>query len=244
MFQKFIFTLFILIPIFGGLANEVRDTVYVNENLQPVEESEIWFAFSFEGDSFLNNDTSYFYYPSGAIYAKQIVKHRIFKGHQIRYFENGIIKQKGDYIRTRKVGEHQFFDLNQDWIRTDYYNRFGNKKATFYGDGGEIILITECKHPASFNGSRNQASTFNEVGKYVNENLKRPAIADDFIDAFVTVHFYISDKGKIENLEITRSLHPILDAAVLQVFINMPNWKPARFNGKNWYSELTITVSY
>ncbi|MDX9696846.1 MAG: TonB family protein [Bacteroidales bacterium] len=60
----------------------------------------------------------------------------------------------------------------------------------------------------------------------------------------VKVKFIVGTDGKLSNIEIVRSVHPIIDKEVLRVIGNSPEWEPGFKNGKyvrTWYS---ISISF
>ncbi|HKK58025.1 MAG TPA: energy transducer TonB, partial [Salinivirga sp.] len=49
----------------------------------------------------------------------------------------------------------------------------------------------------------------------------------------VLVQFVITDKGKVSDVEVIKSAHPLLDEEARRVVSSMPNWKPAKFMGEH-----------
>lgn len=54
----------------------------------------------------------------------------------------------------------------------------------------------------------------------------------------VFVSFLISSSGRIQNVEVTKTVHPLLDAEAKRLVSNMPDWKPGTQAGK------PVDVSY
>ena len=74
---------------------------------------------------------------------------------------------------------------------------------------------------------------------WISDNLKYPAKAvQDKITGVVYVNFVVSVTGKVKNVAVNKSVHPLLDAEAVRVISSMPDWKPARQNGKS------VPVSY
>lgn len=76
--------------------------------------------------------------------------------------------------------------------------------------------------------------------KYIANNIKYPkdAITDD-IQGKVFVRFVIDDLGKVEQVSVIRSVHPLLDKEAVRIVESLPEWKPGSQNGKNvkvWYT--------
>jgi len=69
--------------------------------------------------------------------------------------------------------------------------------------------------------------------KFIAENTKYPAEAlENGIQGKVFVKFAVSADGTVKRLEITRGVHPLLDAEARRVVSSLPTWKPGRQNGK------------
>ena len=69
--------------------------------------------------------------------------------------------------------------------------------------------------------------------KYLSDNIKYPeeAMKAD-IEGRVLTRFIINSDGSISDVEISKSVHPLLDAEALRVVSSMPNWTPGKVNGK------------
>jgi periplasmic protein TonB len=76
--------------------------------------------------------------------------------------------------------------------------------------------------------------------KFIAENTKYPAEAlENGVQGKVFVKFAVSADGTVKRLEITRSVHPLLDAEAMRVVSSLPKWKPGKQNGRPvpvWYS--------
>jgi protein TonB len=75
--------------------------------------------------------------------------------------------------------------------------------------------------------------------KYVYDNIQYPQIAlENEIEGNVYVRFCVTYKGKVEQISITRGVHPSLDAEAIRVVSTLPSWKPGRQAGNPvnvWY---------
>ena len=69
--------------------------------------------------------------------------------------------------------------------------------------------------------------------KFLSDNIKYPAEAQEAgIEGRVFTRFVIYEDGTVDNVEILRSVHPLLDAEAGRVVKAMPKWAPARHDGK------------
>jgi len=74
---------------------------------------------------------------------------------------------------------------------------------------------------------------------WIADNVKYPSGAvDNKISGIVLVRFIVGADGKVSNVKITRSAHPLLDAEAVRVIKSMPDWKPGTQRGK------PVAVSY
>ena len=56
--------------------------------------------------------------------------------------------------------------------------------------------------------------------------------------------FIVDEEGQVSMVEVTKSLHPKLDKALTQVFMNMPKWQPAMRDGKPRQMRFTMPLHY
>jgi TonB family protein len=69
--------------------------------------------------------------------------------------------------------------------------------------------------------------------KYLGENIRYPSEAQKANkQGKVYVKFVIKSDGKIDNINIIKSVSPELDNEAIRIIQNMPNWRPAEQNGK------------
>lgn len=60
----------------------------------------------------------------------------------------------------------------------------------------------------------------------------------------VVVRVHIDSTGVVNEVEVVKSLHPMLDAEVVRVIKNSPKWKPATQNGKTVPMTFTQPISF
>ncbi len=95
--------------------------------------------------------------------------------------------------------------------------------------------------------SRDRDATFpgglEAIRKYLDKNFVRPLECSD-IEGNMEVAFIVDEEGKVSMVEVTKSLHPKLDKALTQVFMNMPKWQPAMRDGKPRQMRFTMPLHY
>ena len=67
---------------------------------------------------------------------------------------------------------------------------------------------------------------------FLKENIKYPEQAErEGIEGRVVTGFIVERDGSVSNIEIIKSVHPLLDAEVVRVLSLMPNWIPGKQHG-------------
>lgn len=90
----------------------------------------------------------------------------------------------------------------------------------------EEKIYQRCDTMPSFPGGTDSLYNF------ITKNLKYPVTGECF-QGRVAVRFVVTKDGKIKNPEIIRSVAPTADKEALRVVSLMPDWIPAKHNGKN-----------
>lgn len=83
--------------------------------------------------------------------------------------------------------------------------------------------------------------------EFMNEKLRYPKAAmKKGIEGTVYVSFVVESDGSIlkENIEIEESVHPLLDAEVIRFVKEMPNWTPAKINGRAVRCRTSLPVMF
>ena len=81
--------------------------------------------------------------------------------------------------------------------------------------------------------------------KYLGDNLKIPKqLENQNIKGELILKFIITPTGKIETVEIIKSLTPILDEEAIRVIRKSPKWKPAQQNGKKVQATRTQPITF
>ncbi|MCX6322534.1 MAG: energy transducer TonB, partial [Bacteroidia bacterium] len=83
------------------------------------------------------------------------------------------------------------------------------------------------------------------MAAWISQNVKYPAEAViGNITGTVYVDFMVSSKGKVKNVQVNRSVHPLLDAEAKRVISNMPDWKPGSQGGKPVDVQMMVPVEF
>jgi len=84
-----------------------------------------------------------------------------------------------------------------------------------------------------------------ELVSYISKNLVYPASAKHKdIQGEVYVRFVVLDTGKLNKIEVVRSLTPDCDAEAMRIVKSFPEWIPGKSEGKNINVYYTISVPF
>ena len=101
-----------------------------------------------------------------------------------------------------------------------------NIAQKFFGNEFSVNVID--KEKAKFKGGDE-----NDFAKWVARNMKYPRDArDKGITGRVICSFVVDTDGKVIEVEVVRSAHPLLDKEAVRVVSSSPKWTPAELMGK------------
>lgn len=77
-----------------------------------------------------------------------------------------------------------------------------------------------------------------------NETHKILSSRADNVFGKVVVGFEVNEKGNLSNFRILKSTNPLLNEDALSIVKSMPDWKPARIDGKEVKSKMNVIVNF
>ena len=85
----------------------------------------------------------------------------------------------------------------------------------------------------------------NIFGKWVTERLVYPEDARKAcIKGIVVIQFTIDVCGRVKNIKVLQSVHPLLDKEVIRVVSMSPKWKPAKWDEMPMESHFTLPIGF
>jgi TonB family protein len=78
---------------------------------------------------------------------------------------------------------------------------------------------------------------------YISENIKVPEMSDPQLGK-VFAEFVVNADGKVTEVKILKGVGEPYDSEVTRVFTGMPNWNPARKNGKPVAMKMVIPIAF
>lgn len=104
-------------------------------------------------------------------------------------------------------------------------------------DAPEILDFTEVQ--AQFQGGMDSWYA------YLKDNLTYPKQPQRMgIEGTVFLRFVINTDGSLQDVEVVRSVDPLLDDAAVAVIQKSPRWKPAMHHGRPVRSRMTIPIKF
>ena len=80
---------------------------------------------------------------------------------------------------------------------------------------------------------------------WIEYNITYPMMASlNSIEGKVVATFDVNDDGTIGNVKIKESADPVLDNEVISKLESMPNWIPAKQNGRNVKVKYTLPIKF
>lgn len=101
----------------------------------------------------------------------------------------------------------------------------------------EELIIDPVESMPSFKGGDDS------LFAYLNKN-NQWRVGQSTIEGKVFVGFTVNEKGELKNIEVKKSLCPTCNKEALRLIENMPNWKPARENGKLVSKRMVLPISF
>ncbi|MDM8267920.1 TonB family protein [Barnesiella viscericola] len=81
--------------------------------------------------------------------------------------------------------------------------------------------------------------------EFISKNLEYPQNAiDSQIEGRVIVQFVVDKAGKVDNIQVVRSIDKMLDQAAIDVVRALPAWKPGMQNGKPVNVRYTLPIAF
>ena len=133
--------------------------------------------------------------------------------------------------------EDKFMDLDMDSDDDETFRRSDRYYQSYDSDDDEIFLKVDRK--AQFPGG------VHNLMLYIRENMEYPEEAkEDGVQGRVHINFIVRKDGSIDNINVARSLDPLLDKEAIRLVENMPNWIPAQNQGRIVNSFFTIPILF
>lgn len=174
------------------------------------------------------------YYKNGAKKSECSYVRDSLNGDAVLYYENGVVQEKSTYVRNLKEGlsmeymEDSTLVVTKEYkhgvvIKEKYPFRLATDSTNFDSD---IVKNKDLILPHFPNGD-------DAMTKFIDKNLVYPSEARrQEIHGEVITQFVVEADGRLTDIQVIQSVHPLLDNEALRVANLMPKWVPALKKGK------------
>jgi TonB family protein len=84
-----------------------------------------------------------------------------------------------------------------------------------------------------------------KLKEFIEENLRYPKeLEESCVQGRVIVRFIVERNGKLSNVKVVKSVHPVLDKEALRIVNLMPNWIPGKQNGRTVRVKFLIPITF
>lgn len=138
----------------------------------------------------------------------------------------------GEHFRGKSRFASDLLATEESWVTVDPVVAADSVK-----DEEEVFMSTE--QPPVYPGG------MEAMMKYLNDSIVYPAKAkEEGISGTVVLQLTIARTGKITGIRVVYSVDSTLDAEAVRVVSKMPNWQPAKQNGKNVAVYFSLPVRF
>lgn len=160
-------------------------------------------------------------YYSDTSFREKLYKHQYF--HELDYHLDEVRNYKAGKLEGARIG----FDGRGDTLFKEIYSAgLMLVRKEYEGFTKPMILGRIDAQPRFANGEDGWRD-------YLVANMQYPKVARQYrIEGYSKVKFVISKEGKVIDVSLLESAHPLLDAEAIRLIQSSPVWEPANYRGK------------
>lgn len=145
-------------------------------------------------------------------------------------------------INNRKIGSQESGEPNSEKSPENYIE---SREENHGKDQQDHFKIRESFSNDQVIKQAEPVTGLDSLYAYFNKNLQYPqGLIKEKIEGRVVVQFVVTRYGKVEDVKIIQSLHPVLDSIARASVMNMPSWIPASVNGTDIDSKHSIPLTF
>lgn len=202
-----------------------QDTIYLNIKKQEVLKTDAVYYKIHKPTS----KQSPFYYRiyllSGKLKFETVYKNSK-KQQKIKHsawYDSGELYLEINYKKDKVDGEFLAFYENGSLKRKDLYKKGKLLEGNCWGQDGNPIPYFKYEQQPKFQGG------WKEFISYLKNNISNPYN----LSTKIVVKFFIDCKGEVTDIQLIQESNDInLNSSVIAAIMNMPNWEPAKEDGK------------
>lgn len=146
--------------------------------------------------------------------------------HKYYHESKGYLEQTRCYENGQLHGYFVNYDMKGDTTSWTLYNKGKAEKVWPAPPVNEEPAFTMVETESQYPGG---IANWN---KHLSQNLSYPRKLKQVIHGTIIARFIVNKEGYVENIQIEKGLHPMLDEEVIRVIKLSKRWKPAKQNGK------------
>lgn len=177
---------------------------------------------------------------------------------------------KAMVVLDGKVTDKPFSEIDPDGISSIKVYK-GESAVAKYGEKGRngVVEVTTKQNAAATSGKKKEVTVtgygkeeskdvfvvveempefpggLEAMAQWIGQRVKYPEQAKkEGITGMVMVSFIVNQAGKVTDIKVERSAHPLLDAEAVRVIGEMPDWKPGTQKGKKVDVRMTVPVKF
>ena len=152
------------------------------------------------------------------------------------FYPEGNISFEGVFENDKPMNMHSWYYPDGVLRRKEEFVNGKMSKGYCFTPDGKDTLYYPAEQMAVFPG---------DLHKYLMTHIKYPkACRKKGIEGKVLLRFIIEKDGSIQACKVIRSIDPMLDEEAVRVVMEMPQWEPARQEGKPVRIEYNLPVNF
>jgi periplasmic protein TonB len=155
------------------------------------------------------------------------------------YHDNGELKSVEIYQDGMLNGELTTFYTSGVLRRKDVYENGLLKQGKCYTSSGKDTTYFDYLTMPQFPGGEDQLVKFLSTAVMYPRKARRKGIAGK-----VLVEFTVDKTGKVQNVGVERSVHPLLDQEAIRVVSSMGMWTPGLKDGEPFSAKYKLPISF
>jgi TonB family protein len=204
------------------------------------------------------------WYRNNVLYDSGRYVNGLQEGEWVSRHQNGQLEDRGTYVHGKKVGTwNEWYDGGEPEGTLVNDTVHGTSIQTWYDRSGKICAVEEFKDTSMVaaryidedgteHHDRLKAWTDPQFGnddnsyiRFMNSNLKYPELARrNNIEGKVVLVFLLTDKGDVQDVEVTDSANRLFDEEAIRVVQQMKEWKPARKHNRPASTYVSIPITF
>ncbi len=180
-----------------------------------------------------------YYYANGQKEKENEFLDGEYHGECVNYYKDGGLDYKGRYLSGLAQGEWTYYFKSGEVSSVEKYKEGKMESFQFYDADGKALESTNYEVEPSFPGGQKAMTEF------IQKNIVYPEKAVEMgVKGTVYVQFVVATDGSIELVNVSKSVHPLLDIEAMRVVKLMPTWLPGKLHNRPIKVRLTVPIQF